>query len=322
MRMTVILAGWFLLTAAASGAAAEEVAFDDSVWLSHDAAKLAVSLKVGRIVHFGRTGGANLLWVSPTQDAAAAQAKGEWVNWGGDKVWPAFQGMWPQFVPNGKNWPPDGVIDGQPWTLGDRGERHVSLQSAVNPHLQARVSRRIELDAAAAQVRMINALERVASSPLPVMVWSVTQVRHPRYVLMEVAVDRPASEADRPWHRMGGETDWLAGQVQPVGDGAIRVATSGEQSMKVGTLGRWIAGVWDDAILLQIGSYDPAASYPDRSSVQVYCDGNYAELELLGPQAHPKAGERIEQPVTWRLLDKSADMDEMAVLKLIEAALQ
>ena len=306
--------------AAPKSARAQPYTHADAIALTNGQVDIAVSPDVGRIVAFGRTGGDNLLWVPAQKAIDDARAKDQWANFGGDKVWPALQAIWPRFVPSGGGWPPDRIIDGQPWTVLDQSDRHVTIQSRINPDLNAKVTRRIELVADQPAVRITNTLERVGPSVLPVMIWTVSNVPHPDYTLMALAADRPANERDHPFVRFSNKKD-IDNRVEIL-DGAVRFNVTTERSLKTGTLGPWVAGVWPDTIFAQYTTFDPAGSYPDRSCSQVYCDGNYVELELLSPQRHLQPGESMTLDVTWRLLTAPADAgitDTAAVIRHIEA---
>lgn len=292
----------------------------DAIRFSNGTIDLAVSPQVGRIVHFGQTGGRNLLWANTVKAVEQARKQGQWVNYGGDKVWPALQAMWPRFVPSGGGWPPDGVIDGEPWTLVEQGDRFVIMRSPINPDLQVRVTRRIELHPGEAIVTIRNTMERVEPSVMPVLIWTVSQIDHPNYTLLHVSPRRPANELDRPWLWFGNRKN-VEDRVTVMRD-AVRFDVTREKAYKVGTLGDWVAGVYDDLVFAQYGGYVRGGSYPDRSCAQVYCDGNYVELELLGPQQHLARGETMDFVVTWKLLPLPAGSaaDAAAAAALVEAS--
>ena len=72
----------------------------------------------GRVIQF-RLGKKDFLWVNPnlhgkTSPQTGLAPDGSWLNYGGDKIWPAPQGW-----DNDQQWPgpPDAVLDGQPYTL-------------------------------------------------------------------------------------------------------------------------------------------------------------------------------------------------------------
>src|SRR5690606_11605450 len=73
---------------------------------------------------------------------------------------------------------------------------------------------------------------------------------------------------------------------------------------KIGTLGDWVASVWDDYAFIQTTRYIADAAYPDASSSQVFYDQNYLELELLSPTRHLQPGQTLSNVVNWWLIPR------------------
>lgn len=299
-------------------APAAPIAFDDAVTIGNGRVKLGVSPGVGRIVHFGPADGPNLIWLaSPSvYDEPVTDRPGQaYYNLGGDKLWPLPQPLWKRAFGVG-GWPPDGVIDGQPWTLVESTDRRIVIESRVSPALGVRARRTIELAENEPRVTITNSLTRVEASPFPVHLWTVTQTVSPRVVLLDVSADRPASTPT--WLPMISPHE-ATRRVSVLGDGrAVAVDLSDDGSVKVGTFGRWIAGVYDDLIFLQTTPYDPTGAYPDASSLQTYSDANYTELELLSELAHLQPGESLSNRVTWQLVGRPETASLEQVRRLIE----
>ena len=138
------------------------------------------------------------------------------------------------------------------------------------------------------------------------MVWSVAQVVMPRYTLLDVTRARPQGELGGPYHALWsyGEKDNVSANVTPLLDGdAIRWDLTHEGGGKVGTLGTWCAGVYDNLVWVQQTAFDPEGSYPDASNIQVYTHGEYTELETLSPQVHLTPGQTLTNRVVWRLIE-------------------
>ncbi len=293
--------------------------FPDAVRLSNGTIDVAVAPSVGRIVHFGPAGGRNLLWLNTVAGADEKyEAHGRsYSNIGGDKLWPTVQTLWPQAYGGGP-WPPDGIIDGGPWWLVERSDRHVVIESRRSPHLGVVVRREVRLPDRGASLTIINRTTRVADSPFGVTNWTVTQTQRPRYVLLDAG--RPTGPPG-PWIGMS-EARKLDDLVKTIED-AQAVAWTPTQSggAKIGALGAWVAGVYNDVIFLQRTRFDPAAEYPDGSSVQVYSDDNYTELELLSPFVPLDVGSTLTNTVTWSLLPLSQPVEpEEASRRIREAA--
>ncbi len=92
-----------------------------------------------------QVGGREFLWRNSSYVDAAllpvgghvfapnAGRMGDWVNYGGDKTWPAPQDQWAG--------PPDPVLDSGPYTV-DQAPGAVTLTSGLDPRTGLRITRR------------------------------------------------------------------------------------------------------------------------------------------------------------------------------------
>lgn len=287
-----LLAGC-LLTGCATGESSPHPVVEHRVhWLANDHVRVGVAPAIGRVVWFGATGADNLLWMS---DAPPSPAD-VYVNWGGDKLWPAPQAVWAEAFGQRADWPPDGVIDGESWRVVEATDDRLVIESHVNRDLQVRARRAIELLPDHPAVRMVNTLTRVAPNRFPVHVWTVTQVRPPSFILMGTAPDAT------PWVSLLSDPEQKA-HVMRINDQAICFRPPAGK-LKIGTRGGWVASVWDDVVLVEHTAVDPAGVYADGTSAQVYTSPDYAELELLSPTTQLQPGETLSNTVTWRLLPR------------------
>ena len=295
------------IDAAVPSADGTELTFPDAVTIANGDVRLAFSPGAGRVVDFGRAGGPNLLWVagpdpSPVEGADRL-SPGEpraYYNLGGDKAWMTVQSLWERAFGK-QGWPPDGVVDGRAWTVVERGDRRLVCESAESPHLGVVVRRTFALDDAGPVVRITNDLRRVRANVFPLTVWTVTQVRHPEFVLLGTADAPPAAWADDPKSPP---------DTTPV-DGALLWTVPADRAglaQKTATTGGWVAGSFGDDlggdVFLQSTAVDPDGSYPDGTNAQSFLFSDYVELELLSPSSHPKPGESLKNRVTWRLIPR------------------
>ncbi|MDZ4200470.1 MAG: DUF4380 domain-containing protein [Kiritimatiellia bacterium] len=294
------------------------VRFTDTLVIENGMVRLAVAPSVGRIVEFGPVAGRNLLWLN-TEGAVEELKKGTaWINYGGDKVWPAFQSMWARVLPTGGTFPPDPALDGSAWELIEQQPRRLVLRSPEAPQLGIRIVREIELHESDPVVVIRSTIERIAPSVFPVQVWAVSQALPAKYILMSVEQRFPQGPLGREEYAIWGKwsRDVVTENITSLPDRrAIRWDPRHSGGAKVGTLGTWCAAVYDDWVLVHRTSFDPEGSYPDASNIQVYADTLYVELETLGPQKHPRPGESIRQTVVWELIPT----DNREDAELIEA---
>jgi hypothetical protein len=104
--------------------------------LENDVARLHVAPDIGgRVIQYA-LGEKEFFWVNPTlagkkPPQTGLDPNGGWLNYGGDKLWPAPQGW-----DNDAQWagPPDAVLDGQPYRAEiDRDRCAIHLTSRDDP---------------------------------------------------------------------------------------------------------------------------------------------------------------------------------------------
>ena len=317
--------------AGTSGLAAAEAAppatgammFDDEVVLDNGRVYLGVSPGVGRVVSFGPSSPADaasrtdLIWTADA-DAADHATPGvavpdqRYINFGGDKLWVAPQVNWGRATGN-DGWPPEGVIDGEAWQITQQSDTSLTLQSRPSPHYHVVAVRRFELADDRPAVHITNTIHRTRPNPFPVQAWTITQVRLPRQVVMDIADPRPLDQTHRPLTADTPEkTD---GDLQLIdGDAALVWSIGPQDDAKVGTFGNWIAAVYDHHTFLQRTTLDPDAAYPDASNLQTYRGVGYVELETLGPAVQLAEGQTTRTVVEWQLLTHGDGPPEPAAL--------
>src|SRR6185295_7540758 len=106
----------------------------------------------------------------------------EWINFGGDKTWPAPEADWGKHTGR-KEWMPPAAFDSMPVQARVEGNA-VVLTSPVDPHYGIRTIRRVQLFGQ--QLRIDTTYERVSGEPSKVGVWVITQFKEPVAVVVPV----------------------------------------------------------------------------------------------------------------------------------------
>lgn len=278
---------------------APPLTFEDAIAFDNGLIRLAVSPRVGRVVDFGFRDQPNLLWINTT-DALKNPVKAHgrtYANHGGDKLWPLIHPLWDRAY--GGLWPPDGVLDGKPWSVLNQGPWHVTLQSEESPALGVILQRRIEVAPDQPVVRIRNTIRRVTANPFPVTAWQVTQIPLPDLILLDIDPHRP--RPDLSFTHFAEPRRYAREDLHTLDDTALLWRPTNLHALKLGTLGSWHASRAGSTLFIQTSHFDPAASYPDLSSVQAYSDAKYAEVELLSPSVHLQPGQMLENHVVWQL---------------------
>ena len=320
--------GWCLavaLWAAVSGCAAKSATggaqvqvstIDYKGWagaveLTNGEVRLVVVPSIGRIMHYGFVGEANVLWDDPQhygktlpggQPFKDEEGNLAWTNFGGDKVWPNQQSEFEAI--NGYAWPPDPAYDGgahQVEMLADG----VTITGPLSPLNGARSIRTIRLAASGSRVSIEQRLQKeqaVGNSeldPLRYTIWNVTQIRPPEQTLYPL---NPLSDLKGGIHHFEWQAEVSAKNYRAE-DGIGIYIPDPEENQKIGAdSDGWLAGIVDQTVIAEFYRRDDAAIYPDGGlSAEVYTCPDYTELELLSPWVPLAVGEVLDFPIAWEL---------------------
>jgi hypothetical protein len=288
----------------------------------------------GRVIQF-KLGDFEFLWVNPQlagklPPPSGLGPKGEWLNYGGDKLWPAPQGWG-----GGDQWPgpPDGVLDGGPYTahivptpIGVGSARLVSQQDARSG---IQFSRNVGVLDGAAHVRFDSTMKNIDTKPHRWGIWQVTQLnvanRAGEGYNKEVrcwSPINPASIYPRGYHVTYGPVDNPSFSVDP----ATKMFSANYQRI-VGKVGLdnsagWVAVVDGTAgyVFVERFTHFPDKKYPDQASVEFWLNGvgkivtgdkaidikddpvktpPYLESEILSPFAELQPGDSYSFRLDW-----------------------
>ncbi len=108
----------------------------------------------------------------------------EWCNFGGDKCWPAPQSGWANV--QGHDWPPPDAFDSRPMNA-NATESSVVLTSQIDSSFGIQVLRHVELDPVRPVMRIRSEFLKLAGEPIEVSVWTITQLRDPECISIELS---------------------------------------------------------------------------------------------------------------------------------------
>ncbi len=294
---------WLLLPAAKSLAATviERVTYLEmpSYRLSDGVTEAIAVPQIGRIMRFGKVGGANVLW-----NAADRHWKpGEYANYGGEKTWLSPQSSWAEFY-GSDMWPPDPALDGSPYQASVVAPGVLELRSHVSPGTGISIVKRLSFAANGDLVITVTASKQ-AGPPLRIGLWSDTQVVPAAMVFLPVS---PKSGYKKGYSNLIGR-----GAVADVWPDMIRVVPGVKTRFKVGvdsdaaaivSIYRGVAFV--EATRKLPGNY-PDGPDPAGAPVEFYMNNDpanyYCELEMLGPLVHARAGSAWGMTLHWSLHD-------------------
>ena len=245
----------------------------------------------GRILNFSLSG-KNFLFENPSLVGAmnvqpTEKWDGKWLNYGGEKIWPAPQG----WTDPEREWdgPPDPYIDGGMYKVVSSDENSITLESPVDPHRGLQISRKIELLKDESRVKISAELRNLSTVSKRWSIWPVAQLAR---TSGDCEASVPIGTSD--WKIMHG----VVNNPQYFLDGDILRVKYKRIVGKVGALtpSGWVAFSDNSNGRLFAVSFDFAieAEYPDSTSVQVWTSGlgsvysrgrllSYAENETENP---------------------------------------
>ncbi|OQO89701.1 hypothetical protein B1813_22655 [Saccharomonospora piscinae] len=282
------------------------------VWLSNDRLRLGIVPELGgRLLSLSRQDGRELLWRDENlltdelrfRDGhvhrPVAGSLGDWVNYGGDKTWPAPQGW-----ESRDQWagPPDPVLDSGAYAVTTDvrdGLATVTLTSGDDPRTGLRLRRRFELRDGGDGYRLTLSALNTSGRSVRWALWNVTQLAADgeggTLVGGPERVTRLLAGTGYPRWEQRGDATYVPHQ-EVVGKLGFPAATG------------WLSHTGDDTTLTQRFAVDPGAEYPDRGSrVEVWLEcplpeplaelgglnppARIVECEVLGPLTTLRPGE-------------------------------
>ncbi|MGE5610861.1 MAG: DUF4380 domain-containing protein [Bacillota bacterium] len=288
----------------------------------------------GRVIQL-KLGSFEYLWVNDhlagkLPPPTGLGPNGEWLNYGGDKLWPAPQGWsgdheWPG--------PPDAILDGSPHActiLTPTGpQAALELKSLPDPRSGIQFSRVIRVFDNAAHVSFYSTMKNIDNRPRQWAIWQVTQLNasaknklgyNPE--IRSYSPINPASIFPRGYT----ETFGLVNNPSFKSDPKAGLVIANYKRL-VGKIGMdnsagWLATVDGTAgyAFVERFTYFPGKKYPDNTSATLWMNGvgqivtgdkiaeskddpietpPLVESEILSPLAYLKPGETYSYQSDW-----------------------
>jgi hypothetical protein len=272
--------------------------WQDSLLTSNGVVEVAIVPAIGRVMQFRfASQERGPIFENRSLDGKPPDPNtSEWVNFGGDKTWPAPQDDWPKMTP--RKWPPPPTFDSVP-LKAEVKQGTVELVSPVDPNYGIRTRRIIRLERGKPTMTIRTIYEKVQGDPVKVGVWVITQMGEPEKAGMVL----PHKSAYPEGYNK--QMEVLPKDLKREGR-LLSVTRDPKNPTKIGSDAGTL--IWmDKDFYLQIDSPRvTGAEYPDQgSSTEIYTNPDplqYVELETLGPLHTMKVGDTIERTNRYTLL--------------------
>lgn len=257
-------------------------------WKSIDLKNDFIALQIvpeigGRVIQY-KLGNYDFFWmneqlVDKKPPSTGIGPNGEWLNYGGDKLWPAPQGW-----DGDQQWsgPPDAVLDGSPYAAVIENEKAIKLTSQEDKRSGIQFSRVIKIFDDTTRVSIDATMKNIDTKNRRWGIWSHTQFnagnRHGEGYNKNYRAYCPINP-DSIFARGYGVIFGLAQNPQFKPDYKNNMMQVHYQR-RVGKIGLdsnagWIATVdaTDGFVFVQRFQFEPGKEYPDNSSVEFWMNG-------------------------------------------------
>jgi hypothetical protein len=307
----------------------------ESLQLKNEFIRLDVTPQLGGRILGYQLGSHSFLWANPQMHGQLPPPThlapdGTWLNWGGDKLWPAPQGW-----DNAEQWPgpPDPVLDGSPQQARvlahDGASAGLELTSPADPKTGIQFRRVIRIFDGSSRVHVDATMTNVTDRPIQWGIWTVTQLDagnsagggwNPNW--NTYLPFNAHSHFPRGYQVLfGSESN---PEIQP---SAVPGVLKLQYMWIVGKVGLdssagWLANVdgSNGYVFVQKFASDPNAAYPDGSSIELWTNGvgtieawartvrmqtnptdnpYIVESELIGPKVRLMPGQHSSFAYDW-----------------------
>jgi len=268
-----------------------------------DRVEAVVVPAIGRVVALripGAGAAADPFWRHPALATTQPPDDNGWINFGGDKAWPAPQSEWERMA--GRGWPPPATFDARPYTATVVGDS-VRMESEVDASYGIRVRRDVRVSGD--EMTIDTTYQKVSGPPVRVAVWTITQLTSPERIFLLLP--------ERSTFPGGRRNVSAAPPADVAVDGRLlSLAHDHQHKTMIASDAEALLWVGKDRVLLvhKLGPPpSPRAEWPGGAHAQIYTspdsDQPYVELELLGPLAELSPGAQLSLRVGYRLMPRT-----------------
>lgn len=230
---------------------------------------------------------------------------GLWRAYGGHRLWAAPE-----------RFPETYTIDDRPPSIEHRGEGAVVVRRPTDERTGLSMSLAVEVATNGTGVTVDHRIRNDGKATQQLAPWGITVVRTGGSALIPNPVRRSQREALLParnvtlWHY----TD-LADPRIAFGPRFVRLRCDPSQpapnKLGAGCERGWFAYLLEGVVFVVSAPHLAEGTYPDlNSSVEVYTEGPFCEVETLGPLELLEPGNELSHRVRWSLVRIDDDDDE------------
>src|SRR5450432_932447 len=277
--------------------------------LSNSEVELIVATDIGiRILHFGFIGGKNIFYLSP--EDLGKQGGDQWRIYGGHRLWHAPEAVPRTYSPD--NDPISYSYDSQTLKLSQPEE----IDTGISKEME------ISLSPDKNEVKVLHRLINHNHWSVRLSAWAISALAPGGTAIIPQEPYGEGNEYLLPARSMAlwsytrmNDSRWIWGNklIQAKQDPVCH------SEQKIGVLNKqgWASYCKKDEFLIKVFDFDPSKEYPDfNSNNEIYINGNFLELETLGPYLDIPSLDKTEHTEYW-LLSKGCTGDSTESIEQI-----
>ncbi|ARV14293.1 hypothetical protein [Polaribacter sp. SA4-12] len=288
--------------------------------------KVLVVPETGRIMHFSFINGENILYENPDLEGVVFST-GEFYkkdhkikapNVGGNRVLPCSEDYF--HLITGSRHVPDPFINASSYAVTFLSNG-VVLESPISKLLGIQIKRTITISEVGTGVKIQQELVKIIPAKndelekIPFTIWSLSKIKTPNISYSKIA-EKSIFKDGFTISKWPDATNYAEENVI-VNDTILKLKSSEEFPQKIGLdAKKWVAGYLKNTLFIEQFKFDDNATYPDNgTSVTIFGNHLFTELECLSPEKTLSIGESIQYDLHWNLCKVN---DESEVNSLLE----
>lgn len=286
-----------------------------AVEISNTDIRLIVVPEVGRILHFSFQNSENIFYENSELEGLLFKTgifynqKIDAPNIGGNRILPCSEDYFHEIT--GFRHIPDPYINASTYSIKYL-ENGVVLKSPISNYLGIQIVRKITINDSGSQVyidQKINKNKPAKNNQLekiPLTLWSLSKIKTPN-------ISYTKKSGKSVFQNGFTISEWpdaknYASENVTINDNLIILKSSDGFPQKIGADAKnWVAGYVGNNLLIERFEFDDSAKYPDfGTSVTIFGNDLFSELEVLSPEKLLKVGESINYNIKWNLIKMSS----------------
>ncbi|WP_296637586.1 hypothetical protein [Polaribacter sp.] len=286
----------------------------NAIEISNTDIYLIVVPEVGRILHFSFKNSENIFYENSELEGLLFKTdtfynhKSEAPNIGGNRILPCSEDYFHDIT--GYRNIPDPYINASAYSINYL-ENGVVLKSPISNYLGIQIERKITINKNGSKVYIEQKITKIKTAKnnqlerIPLTLWSLSKIKTSNFSYIK--------NAKKSIFKNGFTiSEWpdaknYALENITLNNDLITLKSSNEFPQKIGVDAKnWVASYINNNLFVESFEFDESATYPDfGTSVTIFGNKLFSELEVLSPEKHLKIGECIKYNIRWNLIKKS-----------------